>query len=521
MTNPIFLLVLMLLSTFLVSKTVGSPSYSKDSSGLLDDVVGSSRRTHRPVASTSRPPKAKSWVVADANTYEEFLSMGNDHGEGFSQRNSGRMKYTRTFTIEERAGFSFPDESQKDSHLKDQWNKLYKEEEPELAPPVGQDYDDTSNDGLQAQLPATPPPSTSSLTSCTAPTGLLACPQPPPLTARCPPAPLACPPHLHRTACSPPHHLPTPPPTRCSPHRPQPPPPASLRHHHALAPVACPTRLPDPPPPAARPPTGLPAPPPHFHLLHHLPAPPPPVARPTGLNLLHPPPCTATTRSPAPPTRLPSPPPLFACPTGLPAPPPPVARPPHLLLTPPASLSCPHLVAPNVCSPHRPPCSARTGRRPRPCVAHPTCLPALPLHGHPTGHPELPPPGCPLTTPASLSCPHPLLAPPATLSCPRPLWPAPTGCLPPPPALVPLPPHVLLAPPPPSRPHRSLAPPAALRCPCQVASPPPWPSPTCCLPHPPPCPATTSTRLCRYHHTRWAASTQAPSTPSRSVLQKP
>jgi hypothetical protein len=123
MTNPIFLLVLMLLSTFLVSKTVGSPSYSKDSSGLLDDVVGSSRRTHRPVASTSRPPKAKSWVVADANTYEEFLSMGNDHGEGFSQRNSGRMKYTRTFTIEERAGFSFPDESQKDSRIYLTFNK--------------------------------------------------------------------------------------------------------------------------------------------------------------------------------------------------------------------------------------------------------------------------------------------------------------------------------------------------------------------------------------------------------------
>ena len=36
--------------------------------------------------------------------------------------------------------------------LKDRWNKLYKEEEPELAPPVGQDYDDTSNDGLRGVL---------------------------------------------------------------------------------------------------------------------------------------------------------------------------------------------------------------------------------------------------------------------------------------------------------------------------------------------------------------------------------
>ncbi|PLW23126.1 hypothetical protein PCASD_15235 [Puccinia coronata f. sp. avenae] len=80
------------------------------------------------------------------------------------------------------------------ANLKDQWNELYKEEEPELAPPVGQDYDDTSNDGLRAQLPATPPPSTSSLTSCAAPTGLLACPQPPPLTACCLPAPLDRPP---------------------------------------------------------------------------------------------------------------------------------------------------------------------------------------------------------------------------------------------------------------------------------------------------------------------------------------
>ncbi|PLW36305.1 hypothetical protein PCASD_15935 [Puccinia coronata f. sp. avenae] len=32
--------------------------------------------------------------------------------------------------------------------LKDQWNELYKEEEPELAPPVGQENEDTSNDGL-------------------------------------------------------------------------------------------------------------------------------------------------------------------------------------------------------------------------------------------------------------------------------------------------------------------------------------------------------------------------------------
>ena len=36
--------------------------------------------------------------------------------------------------------------------LKDQWNKLYKEEEPELAPPVGQEYDNTSNDGLRGVL---------------------------------------------------------------------------------------------------------------------------------------------------------------------------------------------------------------------------------------------------------------------------------------------------------------------------------------------------------------------------------
>ncbi|PLW39239.1 hypothetical protein PCASD_05339 [Puccinia coronata f. sp. avenae] len=33
--------------------------------------------------------------------------------------------------------------------LKDQCNELYKEEEPELAPPVGQENDNTSNDGLQ------------------------------------------------------------------------------------------------------------------------------------------------------------------------------------------------------------------------------------------------------------------------------------------------------------------------------------------------------------------------------------
>jgi hypothetical protein len=32
--------------------------------------------------------------------------------------------------------------------LKDQWNKLYKEEEPGLAPPVGQENDDARNDGL-------------------------------------------------------------------------------------------------------------------------------------------------------------------------------------------------------------------------------------------------------------------------------------------------------------------------------------------------------------------------------------
>jgi heme oxygenase len=32
--------------------------------------------------------------------------------------------------------------------LKDQWNKLYKEEKPELAPPVGQKNEDTTNDGL-------------------------------------------------------------------------------------------------------------------------------------------------------------------------------------------------------------------------------------------------------------------------------------------------------------------------------------------------------------------------------------
>jgi hypothetical protein len=36
--------------------------------------------------------------------------------------------------------------------LKDQWNKLYKEEEPELAPPVGQENEDTSNDGLRSVL---------------------------------------------------------------------------------------------------------------------------------------------------------------------------------------------------------------------------------------------------------------------------------------------------------------------------------------------------------------------------------
>ena len=36
--------------------------------------------------------------------------------------------------------------------LKDQWNKLYKEEEPELAPPVGQENDNTSNDGLRGDL---------------------------------------------------------------------------------------------------------------------------------------------------------------------------------------------------------------------------------------------------------------------------------------------------------------------------------------------------------------------------------
>jgi hypothetical protein len=36
--------------------------------------------------------------------------------------------------------------------LKDQWNKLYKEEEPELAPPVGQENEDTSNNGLQGVL---------------------------------------------------------------------------------------------------------------------------------------------------------------------------------------------------------------------------------------------------------------------------------------------------------------------------------------------------------------------------------
>jgi hypothetical protein len=36
--------------------------------------------------------------------------------------------------------------------LKDQWNKLYKEEEPELAPPVGLENEDISNDGLQGVL---------------------------------------------------------------------------------------------------------------------------------------------------------------------------------------------------------------------------------------------------------------------------------------------------------------------------------------------------------------------------------
>ncbi|PLW31207.1 hypothetical protein PCASD_11073 [Puccinia coronata f. sp. avenae] len=35
---------------------------------------------------------------------------------------------------------------------RDQWNKLYKEEEPELAPPVGQENEDTSNDGLRGVL---------------------------------------------------------------------------------------------------------------------------------------------------------------------------------------------------------------------------------------------------------------------------------------------------------------------------------------------------------------------------------
>ena len=36
--------------------------------------------------------------------------------------------------------------------LKDQWNKLYKEEEAELAPPVGQENEDTGNDGLKDVL---------------------------------------------------------------------------------------------------------------------------------------------------------------------------------------------------------------------------------------------------------------------------------------------------------------------------------------------------------------------------------
>jgi hypothetical protein len=35
---------------------------------------------------------------------------------------------------------------------KDQWNDLYKEEEPELPPPVAQENEDTSNDGLQGVL---------------------------------------------------------------------------------------------------------------------------------------------------------------------------------------------------------------------------------------------------------------------------------------------------------------------------------------------------------------------------------
>jgi hypothetical protein len=38
------------------------------------------------------------------------------------------------------------------AELKDQWNKLYKEEEPELAPPVGLENEDTCNDGLRGVL---------------------------------------------------------------------------------------------------------------------------------------------------------------------------------------------------------------------------------------------------------------------------------------------------------------------------------------------------------------------------------
>ncbi|PLW24498.1 hypothetical protein PCASD_07464 [Puccinia coronata f. sp. avenae] len=70
--------------------------------------------------------------------------------------------------------------------LKDQWNELYKEEEPKLAPPVGQENDDTSNDGLQfftlscsPPPPLLPPPGPASLQRCASPQAPLFLPPPP------------------------------------------------------------------------------------------------------------------------------------------------------------------------------------------------------------------------------------------------------------------------------------------------------------------------------------------------------